>query len=496
MTKQTMKRHLQKRMQEQGRETLPNVMIAAAECAPLSKTGGLADVVGTLPSHLLSLGFDCRVITPFHHATKEKYAAQIEHVFDFYIQVGWRIQYVGVEKLTINKVTVYLIDNEYYFGNKIYWGGNAEGEQYSFFQKAVIETLMRLDFLPDILHCNDWHTAMLPMLVKTQYSGTRIGRMKTLMTIHNLAYQGKFDFDYVRELLGVDERYYTPEFIETYGCANFLKAGCVFADRISTVSDNYANEICTLNYGEGLHGILSARRHELLGITNGIDVKENNPEKDKSIAANFSAKDISGKTECKQALLNDTVLDNDIDAPVFAMVTRITEQKGFDLLEAVMPGLIDMGAKFIILGTGDQNREDYLRWAENYWQGRVHSHLAYDESMAKKIYAGADFLLMPSKFEPCGISQMIAMRYGTIPVVRETGGLKDTVPAFNKFTGEGLGFTFTHLTPQDFYDAICRANEAYHNKKTMKQMIVNAMSQDFSFDISAFSYAGVYLDLV
>lgn len=496
MTKQTMKRHLKKRAEEKGREGLPGVLITAAECAPLAKTGGLADVVGILPRYLVSLGFDCRVMTPFHHAAKEKYAEQTEHVLDFYINVGWRTQYVGVEKLVLDRVTIYLIDNEYYFGGGIYWGGKEEGEQYAFFQRAVMEALMRLDFKPDILHCNDWHTAMLPMLIKTQYNNTRLGGIKTLLTIHNLAYQGKFGFDYVQELLSIPRRYFTPEFIETYGCANFLKAGCVFADRLSTVSPNYANEICTLNYGEGLHGILSARRHQLVGIINGIDTKVYDPGKDKVIAANYSAEDISGKAGCKQALLEHTVLDKDMDAPVFAMVTRITEQKGFDLVEAVMPGLIDLGAKFIILGTGDPGREDYFRWAQGYWKGRVHAHLAYEETMAKKIYAGADFFLMPSKFEPCGLSQMIAMRYGTVPVVRETGGLKDTVRPYNQFTGDGLGFTFTWHTPQDLYDAICRANDIYYDNKAMEGIIKNDMEQDFSFDNSAYAYGEAYIDLL
>jgi len=496
MTKQTMKRRLQKINAEKGRTVFPSVLIAAAECAPLSKTGGLADVVGTLPAHLISLGFDCRIITPFHNSAKEKYKKETEHVLDFYVQIGWRTQYVGVEKLILDGVTIYLIDNDYYYGNKIYWGGKEEVEQYAFFQRAALESLLHMNFIPDIIHCNDWHTAMIPMLIKTQYQNTAIAGIKTLMTIHNLAYQGRCGFEQVHELLNVEEKYYTPEFIETYDCANFLKAGCVFADRLSTVSPSYANEICTLNYGEGLQGILSARRHELVGIINGIDIKTFNPAKDKKIAANYSIKNLAGKADCKQALLNDTALDKDMEAPVFAMVTRITEQKGFDLLEAVMPGLMDLGAKFIILGIGDEGRENYLRWAEGYWKGRIHSHLIYDDAMASKIYAGADFLLMPSKFEPCGLSQMIAMRYGTLPVVRETGGLKDTVLPYNKFTGEGYGFSFASGTPQDLYDVICRANETYYNKEVLEQIIKNAMSKDFSFESSAYSYGETYLNLV
>lgn len=491
-----MKRHLQKKLTEKGAQSLPAILIAAAECSPLSKTGGLADVVGTLPAQLISLGFDCRVITPFHSGAKARYATETEHVCDFTIRIGWRSQYVGIEKLVMDKVTIYLVDNEYYYGSGIYWGGKAEDEQYAFFQRAILEAITKIGFIPDVLHCNDWHTAMLPMLIKTQYQNTELAGIRTLLTIHNLAYQGKCGFESMQELYGVDERFYTPEYVETYGCANVLKAGCVFADRLSTVSPTYADEICTLNYGEGLHGILSARRHELSGIINGIDTKAFNPAKDKKIAARYSVKDVSGKAVCKQALLDSTALDDDFDAPIFAMVTRITGQKGMHLVEAVMPGLIDLGAKFIILGTGDTNSMNYLRWAESYWKGKVHSHLSYDEDMANKIYAGADFFLMPSSFEPCGISQMIAMRYGTIPVVRETGGLKDTVPPYNKFTGEGLGFTFVWSTPQDFYDAIVRANETYYNKEAMDALILKAMQQNFGFEASAYSYGELYIDLI
>ncbi|MDL2300295.1 glycogen synthase [Clostridiaceae bacterium OttesenSCG-928-D20] len=496
MTRQTMKRRLNKSISAKGRESLPNILIAAAECMPFSKTGGLADVAGTLPEHLINLGFDCRVITPFHKAAKDKYREQTEHVCDFYITLGWRKQFVGIEKIQIGKVCYYLVDNEYYFGGKIYWGGESEGEQYAFFQRAIMEALPKMGFIPDVLHCNDWHTAMLPMMIKTMAYDPALRNIKTLMTIHNLAYQGKFSFEYVQELFGVDKKYYTPEFLESYDCANYLKAGCVFADWLSTVSPSYADEICTLNYGEGLHGILSARRHELSGIINGIDTKLFNPARDKKIAANYSVKDISGKAICKQDLLDRTVLDDDMEAPVFGMVTRITDQKGFDLIKAVMPGLIDLGAKFIILGTGNREYEDYLRWAESYWRGRVHSHIGYDEELANIIYAGSDFLLMPSKFEPCGISQMIAMRYGTIPVVRETGGLRDTVPPYNKFTGEGLGFSFVWHTPQDLYDAICRANELYHDKEALEAQRLKCMSQDFGFEQSAYHYGELYISLI
>lgn len=266
-----MKPELRTALAEKGRCDLPGVLLAAAECAPLAKTGGLADVVGTLPKSLAALGFDARIITPYHRVIKEKYAAQVTHLTDFYIDLGWRHQYVGIERLLLDGIVIYLVDNEFYFGDRIYLGGEAEGEQYAFFARAILEALPRLDFTPEVLHCNDWHTAVLPMLMKTQYAGRMQSRMQTLLTIHNIAYQGKFSFEFVQDLLGIDARYYTPEFMELNGCANLLKAGCVFADHINTVSPSYAGEIRTAAYGEGLEGILNARQHQLSGILNGID---------------------------------------------------------------------------------------------------------------------------------------------------------------------------------------------------------------------------------
>ncbi len=288
-----MKQELRTALCKKGRDTLPRVLLAAAECAPLAKTGGLADVVGTLPKSLSALGIDARVIIPYHRVIKNKYAQRVTHMTDFYIDLGWRHQYVGLERLVFDGVVIYLIDNEFYFGDRIYLGGMPEGEQYAFFVRAVAEAIPRLDFQPDILHCNDWHTAMLPMLLKTQYQNAPQGRLKTLLTIHNIAYQGKFGFDYVQDLLGVDARYYTPEFMELDGCANFLKAGCVFADRINTVSPTYASEIRTAYFGEGLQGILSARQHQLSGILNGIDTTTFDPAHDTGIAQTYSAADRS-----------------------------------------------------------------------------------------------------------------------------------------------------------------------------------------------------------
>ena len=489
-----MKDFLKNKLTEKHRWELPRVLLAAAECAPLAKTGGLADVVGTLPKYLADLGMDARVITPYHRIIKEKFGWRVKHMTDFYIDLGWRHQYVGIEKLVIDGVIVYLVDNESYYGDKIYRGGMPEGEQYAFFARAVAEAIPRLDFDPDVLHCNDWHTAMLPMLLKTQYSHAPQGRLRTLLTIHNIAYQGKFGYDYVYDLLGVDARYYTSEFMELDGCANFLKAGCVFSDRINTVSPTYAEEIRTPWYGERLEGILSARSHELSGILNGIDYTTFDPETDPRIPAHFTVDDRSGKTVCKQALIDQLGLSISVDTPIVAMVTRMTAQKGFDLVQCVLDELMateDMA--FVLLGSGDAAYESFMRDAENRHKGRVCAYLGYNENLANQIYAGADFLLMPSGFEPCGLSQMIAMRYGTIPIVRETGGLKDTVQPYNCFTGEGNGFSFANYSADEMYDTILYALGCCSDKKVMRYLIQHAMEADFSFDRSAEAYARLYV---
>lgn len=351
-----MKPELRTALAEKGRCDLPGVLLAAAECAPLAKTGGLADVVGTLPKSLAALGFDARIITPYHRVIKEKYAAQVTHLTDFYIDLGWRHQYVGIERLLLDGIVIYLVDNEFYFGDRIYLGGEAEGEQYAFFARAILEALPRLDFTPEVLHCNDWHTAVLPMLMKTQYAGRMQSRIQTLLTIHNIAYQGKFSFEFVQDLLGIDARYYTPEFIELNGCANLLKAGCVFADHINTVSPSYAGEIRTAAYGEGLEGILNARQHQLSGILNGIDTAVFDPAHDSGITAPYSVDDMRGKAVCRAALCQELGLEIGEHTPIVAMVTRMTPQKGFDLVQCVLDELMEeQDMAFVLLGTATPN---------------------------------------------------------------------------------------------------------------------------------------------
>lgn len=489
-----MKREFRDMLKERGRSEMPKVLLAAAECAPLSKTGGLADVVGTLPKSLKELGIDARIITPYHRIIKERYADKVEHMFYFYVRLGWRMEYAGIEKLELDGVTIYLVDNEHYFGNKIYLGDKAEGEQYAFFTRAVVDCIPNLDFTPDIVHCNDWHTAMIPMLARTQYPGCMQENLRFLLTIHNIAFQGKFGFDYVQDLLNIENRYYTPEFMELNGCADFLKAGCVFADRINTVSPSYAREIMTPYYAEGLEGILNARSAQVTGIINGIDKATFNPHADKLIPATYDRGHLKGKAKCKAALQERMGLEVRGDVPLFAMVTRMTEQKGFDLVACALDDLMTRNdMQFMLLGTGDERFENFMRAAEYRYKGRLCAYIGYSEELSHLVYAGSDFFLMPSRFEPCGLSQMIAMRYGSIPIVRETGGLKDTVTPYNRFTGEGNGFSFANFDAWEMRDTVQLALSCYGNKEIMNGLISHAMQADFGFERSAEEYARHYI---
>jgi len=489
-----MKKEFREMLKERGRSQLPAVLLASAECAPLSKTGGLADVVGTLPKSLAKLGIDARVITPYHRVIKQKYADQVEHMFHFYVQLGWRRQYAGIEKLVVDGVTVYLVDSEYYFGDKIYRGGLAEGEQYAFFTRAVLDAIPNLDFTPEVIHCNDWHTAMLPMLAKTQYMGAMQENLRFLLTIHNIAFQGKFDFGYVQDLLGVDAKYYTPDYMELHGCADFLKAGCVFSEKINTVSPSYAREIMTPYYAEGLEGILNYRANDLSGIINGIDKEVFNPRSNEKLPARYDRGHLKGKAVCKAALQEKMGLEVRPDVPLIGMVTRMTEQKGFDLVAHVLDEL--MGSEdmqFMLLGTGDERFENFMRAAEARYPGRLRAYIGYNDDIAHQVYAASDFFLMPSRFEPCGLSQMIAMRYGSLPIVRETGGLRDTVQPYNKYTNEGNGFSFANYDAFEMRDIIRFALECYKDKEAMRGLISRAMSTDFGFDLSAHEYARLYI---
>ena len=485
------------KLEEKDRYELPKVLLVAAECAPLSKTGGLADVVGTLPKSLNKLEMDARVITPYHRVIKEKYSNKVEHLFHFFVDLGWRHQYAGIERLVLDGVTIYLVDSDYYFGDKIYRGGYAEGEQYAFFCRAVLDAMPNLGFEAEIVHCNDWHTAMIPMLARTQYKGCMQESRKYLLSIHNIMYQGKYDFGYVQDLLGVEDKYYTAEYMELNGCADFLKAGCVFADRISTVSPTYADEIKYPYFGEGLEGLLNARSAELSGILNGIDTKVFNPKTDRSIPAKFSADDLRGKAECKTVLQERFGLKKKQNVPVVAMVTRMTEQKGFDLVKYALDSLMaEADMQFVLLGTGDEEYESFMNYACTKYPAKVGVFIGYSEELSHLVYAGSDFFLMPSRFEPCGLSQMIAMRYGSLPIVRETGGLKDSVIPYNRFTGEGDGFSFSNYNGLEMKNCIKTALKCYEDKEIMSGLMNSAMAQDFSFARSAKEYVRLYISML
>ena len=492
-----MNRELETALTNKGLAELPSVLIAAAECAPLAKTGGLADVVGTLPKALKKLGMDVRIIIPYHRIIKDKYASEAEHLFHFYVNLGWRHEYAGIEKLVLDGTVIYLVDSERYFGDKIYRGGDAEGEQYAFFSLAVLDAIPELDFTPSVVHCNDWHTAMLPMLAKTRYPGSMQEKLRFLLTIHNIAFQGRYSFDFVGDYLSVDSRYLTPDYIELYGCANYMKAGCVFSDWINTVSPTYADEIRTPYYGEGLDGVLDYRKERLSGIINGIDTDMFNPSNEKTLAANYTPDDLSGKAVCKKHIQEELGLDINPHVPLVAMVTRMTEQKGFDMVAAVLDRLLwrnDM--QFVLLGTGDERFEKFMTDAVSRHPGRLAVYIGYNEELAHSIYAASDFYLMPSRFEPCGLSQMIAMRYGSLPIVRETGGLKDTVQPYNRYTDEGTGFSFANYNPGEMMDIVEYALSFYHNQKVMSGLRRRAMSADYSFDLSALEYAKLYIKIL
>ena len=481
-----------------GLDHMPAVLIAASECAPLSKTGGLADVVGALPKALARQGVDARVITPYHRCIKERYADQVEHLGYFYVDLGWRHQYAGLEKLTIPGLTAYLIDSEYYFGDKIYRGGDAESEQYAFFQRAVLEAIPMLpDFQPEVLHCNDWQTAMLPFLIKTQYAHRPQGSLRTLLTIHNIAFQGWLSFSYACDLLNIDPRWCSLDGIAHYGCANFLKTGILFAERINTVSPSYADEIRTPAFGEGLQDVLLYRGADVSGILNGLDTETYDPQTDPAVPVHYDADSPEKKLENKRALIRELGLTKvRDDTPIVAMVTRMTAQKGFDLVLQGMDAMMEQDMAFVLLGTGDERYERAMADFAARYPGRLAVCMHYDEALSRRIYAGADFLLMPSGFEPCGLSQMIAMRYGTVPIVHETGGLRDTVQPYNRFTGEGNGFSFYDFNCGTMLGCVAYALATYRNGPAMAGLVRSGMTGDYSFDRAAAQYCMCYLSVL
>ena len=475
------------------------ILFAASECVPFCKTGGLADVVGALAPVLAAKGHDVRVILPLYSAIPHDYVEKLRHVVDFEVELGWRRQYCGIETLEMNGVTFYFVDNKYYFGRSYIYGlGGDEHERFGFFCRAALNALPLLPFQPDIIHAHDWQTGMIPALLRIQYQHLPFfAPIHTVFTIHNLQYQGIFGIPQVQDILGLGDSLFTNDKLECFGCANFMKAGLVYADEITTVSPSYAEEIQTAYYGEKMDGLLRARRAKLSGVLNGIDVNEYNPETDPMIYKTYSLKDMSGKAVDKAELQRELGLEVNPDIPLIAMVGRPTNQKGLDLVDCVIGDIMNENVQLAVLGMGDARYTNLFSWAEQQYRGRMAARFAMDHSLAHKLYAGADFFLMPSLFEPCGLSQLISLRYGTVPIVRETGGLRDTVLSYNEYTKEGNGFTFLNYNAHDMLNVIRRALSCYRKQpELIKLLQERGMTGDYSWAHSANEYVKIYKKLL
>lgn len=473
------------------------IVFASAECAPFVKTGGLGDVAGSLPAALVRAGAEVIVMVPKYATIKDEYKAQMEHFADFYVSLGWRNEYCGLEKLEHDGVTYMFVDNERYFARDYPYGFFDDGERFAFFSKAITESLQHLPegFECDILHCNDWQTALAPVFLREFYQGLPLyDRVKTVFSIHNVAFQGQFSDTVMEDILGVAHIPAAATQLRCDACSiNYMLGALHYADAITTVSPTYAGEIQTPEFGEGLDGVLRERSYALQGILNGIDVASFDPATDKRIAANYTVEDRSGKAVCKAKLQEELGLEVRDDRPLMVMVTRLTRQKGMDLVMYALDRILAGGVQVAVLGTGDRDYEDGLRYFQDKYPGTMAARIEFDPALSQRMYAAADMFLMPSKFEPCGLSQIIAMRYGTLPIVRETGGLKDTVIPYNEFTGEGTGFSFTNFNGDEMGDAVFRAARLFwDNRDAWNQLVTQAMSQDFSWTRSADKYLDLY----
>ena len=473
------------------------IVFASAECAPFVKTGGLGDVAGSLPAALVRAGAEVIVMVPKYATIKDEYKAQMEHFADFYVSLSWRNEYCGLEKLEHDGVTYMFVDNEHYFARDYPYGFFDDGERFAFFSKAITESLQHLPegFECDILHCNDWQTALAPVFLREFYQGLPLyDRVKTVFSIHNVAFQGQFSDTVMEDILGMAHIPAAATQLRCDACSiNYMLGALHYADAITTVSPTYAGEIQTPEFGEGLDGVLRERSYALQGILNGIDVVGFDPATDKRIAANYTVDDRAGKAVCKAKLQEELGLEIRDDRPLMVMVTRLTRQKGMDLVMYALDRILSGGVQVAVLGTGDRDYEDGLRYFQGKYPGTMAARIEFDPALSQRMYAAADMFLMPSKFEPCGLSQIIAMRYGTLPIVRETGGLKDTVQPYNEFTGEGTGFSFSHFNGDEMGDAVFRAARLFwDNRKAWNQLVTQAMSQDFSWTRSADKYLDLY----
>ena len=474
------------------------VLFVTSESAPFVKTGGLGDVAGSLPVTLNEKGIDCRVIMPLYRCIPQQYKDNMRYINHIYIDMGWRKQYCGVFEMQYNNCTYYFVDNEYYFnGDKPYDYIHLDCEKFIFFSKAVLSLLPTLDFHPDVIHCNDWQSGAVPVFLDTFHDNPFYDGIKTVMTIHNLKFQGRWDLQGIKDVMGISDYYFTSDKLEYHKDGNLLKGGLVYADRITTVSETYANEIKTPEYGEGLDGLLSARSGQLTGIVNGISYDEWNPKTDLQLKENYTITNVVSKKKLNKKYLQEQLnLPVDENKFVVGIISRLTDQKGFDLIAYAMERLCMGGAQIVVLGTGDENYENMFRHYAWKYPEIVSANIYFSTERSHLIYGACDAFLMPSRFEPCGLSQLISLRYGTLPIVRETGGLKDTITPYNEYTGEGNGFSFADYNADDMMHVLEYAMDIYYNRRTEWNKIVkNAMKSDFSWNVSADKYISMYREL-
>ncbi len=475
---------------------MKNILFIASEAVPFIKTGGLADVAGTLPKYFDKSKYDVRVMIPNYKCIPQKYKEQMHFITSFYMDLAWRSQYVGVLEMEYDGVRFYFIDNEYYFnGFKPYGYIHEDIEKFAFFSKASLSALPLINFRPDIIHCHDWQTGLIPVYMKERFhEGDFFRDMKSIMTIHNLKFQGIWDMKSVKDITGLPDSYFTPDKLEAFGDANYLKGGIVYADKVTTVSNSYAEEIKTPFYGEKLDGLMRARSNDLWGIVNGIDYEEFNPETDTRIVQNYNQMTFRReKFKNKVALQKELGLDVDSKRFMIGIVSRLTDQKGFDLIAYVMDELCAEDVQLVVLGTGEERYENMFRHFDWKYNNRVSANIYYSEDMSHKIYASCDAFLMPSLFEPCGLSQLMSLRYGTVPIVRETGGLKDTVMPYNEYEGTGTGFSFANYNAHEMLGIVNYAKSIFYNKKREWNKIVDrGMLTDFSWGSSASKYEELY----
>ena len=472
------------------------VLFAAAEGTPFIKTGGLADVIGSLPKALLQKEIDIRVILPKYSSIPSQWKDLMTPVKSISVPLGWRTAYCGIEFLTYEGISFYFIDNEHYFGREGLYGYEDDAERFAFFSRAVLEALPHIDFQPDILHCHDWHTAMISVFLKTHYRDNEFYReIKTIYTIHNLMYQGIFPHNILSDLLGLDDHYFTIDTLEYHGQINYMKGGIIFSDLLTTVSKTYAEEIQSPYFGETLDGLLRKRKKYLYGIVNGIDYDIYNPNTDPYISSNY-VRSLPKKAANKEKLQESMGLSVNSEVPMVAIISRLVSPKGLDLIAHVLEDLLALDLQMVVLGTGETKYENLFRSAAERYPHKLAARIQFDDGLAHQIYAASDLFLMPSRFEPCGIGQLIALRYGCIPVVRETGGLKDTVQSYNEYTQEGNGFSFTHYNAHDMLYTLLRALKYYQDKKIWGTIFKNAIRCDYSWKKSADNYIDLFQSLL